>query len=187
MILIDTDLSKASKVLCFPIFIKVALPRNSDDDIYYIYWKAHRGWIKTVREKIALSNFFTWLNIFKWSLMEFIPSLYQELITFKELSSCNFWIPNINKRTSSNMELQIETGIYLNYVSARQNKASAKSSSRNHKSLQQYIFIKAVSYDHRYKESPDIIKKLQIRVSSLLDNFTVDEGIIVSFHSKNQI
>lgn len=29
---------------------------------------------------------------------------------------------------------------------------------RSHKSLQQYIFIKAVSHDHKYTESPDIIK-----------------------------
>lgn len=27
---------------------------------------------------------------------------------------------------------------------------------KSHKSLQQYIFIKAVSYDHRYKESSDV-------------------------------
>ena len=43
------------------------------------------------------------------------------------------------------MELWIKTGIHLNYFSARENKALARSSSRNYKSLQQYIFIKAVS------------------------------------------
>lgn len=152
MILIDTDEQSQQAVSCvFPFLSKwPCLEIQMMTSVYYIYWKATRRCVQNTGAElkqlgIALGNFFTWLNIFKWSLMEFIPSMYQELITFMELSSCNFWIPNINKRTSLNMELWIKTGIHLNYVSARQNKALARSSSRNHKSLQQYIFIKAVS------------------------------------------